>query len=360
MTMSQNDETPGTVLVTGGAGFIGSAVVRYLLTKTVVKVVNVDKMTYAASARTLDALRQHRPHRHANLDICDQNAMANIVTETAPDIIIHLAAESHVDRSIDEPADFVRTNILGTYTLLEVFAEYRRKRTPTGLKEPRFVNVSTDEVYGSLGPDNQFSEESAYSPNSPYAATKAAADHLTRAWHTTYGLETLVTNATNNFGPYQFPEKLIPRTIIRALLGEPIEVYGDGTNVRDWIHVDDHAEALWLAAEKGQPGRTYNIGAESEYQNIDLIRRICAVLDDDCPEGAPHERHIAFVADRPGHDHRYALNSTRIQKELGWQPSVSFDDGLRKTVGWYLENRSWWEPLLKTIYDGRRLGQHVQ
>ena len=360
MTMSKNNETAGTVLVTGGAGFIGSAVVRYLLTKTVVKVVNVDKMTYAASARTLDALRQHRPHRHANLDICDQNAIANIVTETAPDIIIHLAAESHVDRSIDGPADFVRTNILGTYTLLEVFAEYRRNRTPTGLKEPRFVNVSTDEVYGSLGPDNQFSEESAYSPNSPYAATKAAADHLTRAWHTTYGLETLVTNATNNFGPYQFPEKLIPRTIIRALLGEPIEVYGDGTNVRDWIHVDDHAEALWLAAEKGEPGRTYNIGAGSEYKNIDLVRRICAILDDDCPEGAPHERHIAFVADRPGHDHRYALNSARIQNELGWQPSVSFDDGLRKTVGWYLENRSWWEPLLKTIYDGRRLGQHIQ
>ena len=286
--------------------------------------------------------------------------MANIVTQTEPDIVIHLAAESHVDRSIDGPADFVRTNILGTYTLLEVFAEYRRKRTATGLKEPRFVNVSTDEVYGSLGSDDQFSEENAYSPNSPYAATKAAADHLARAWHTTYGLETVVTNATNNFGPYQFPEKLIPRTIICALLGKSIEVYGDGTNVRDWIYVDDHAEALWLAAVKGEPGRTYNIGAESEYQNIDLVRRICAVLDDDCPEGAPHGQLIEFVADRPGHDYRYALNSTRVRKELGWQPTVSFEDGLRNTVGWYLENRAWWEPLLKTVYGGHRLGQPVQ
>ena len=360
MTDLQNSELPRTVLVTGGAGFIGSALVRYLLTKTTAKVVNVDKMTYAANPLTLETLLKIRQHQHIQGDICDAKAMADIIDETAPDIVIHLAAESHVDRSIDGPADFVRTNILGTYTLLEVVARYRRERAAPELQDLRFVNVSTDEVYGSLGPDKQFFEESAYNPNSPYAATKAAADHLTRAWHTTYGLETIVTNASNNYGPYQFPEKLIPRTIIRALLGQPIEVYGQGTNVRDWIHVDDHAEALWLAAVKGRPGRTYNIGAESECQNLDLVRRLCAILDDNCPEAAPHGRHIAFVADRPGHDHRYALNPSRIQKELGWQPSISFDDGLRSTVGWYLENRTWWEPLLKKSYDGGRLGQNIQ
>ena len=338
MTDLQNSELPRTVLVTGGAGFIGSALVRYLLTKTTAKVVNVDKMTYAANPLTLETLLRIRQHQHIQVDICDEKAMADIIDETAPDIVIHLAAESHVDRSIDGPADFVRTNILGTYTLLEVVARYRRERAAPELKDLRFVNVSTDEVYGSLGPDKQFFEESAYNPNSPYAATKAAADHLTRAWHTTYGLETIVTNASNNYGPYQFPEKLIPRTIIRALLGQSIEVYGQGTNVRDWIHVDDHAEALWLAAVKGEPGRTYNIGAESECQNLDLVRRLCAILDDNCPEAAPHGRHIAFVADRPGHDLRYAIDSSRIRDELGWEPAHTFRDAIGHTVRWYLEN----------------------
>lgn len=342
------------MIVTGGAGFIGSALVRHLLADTDAFVVNVDKLTYAANPLTLDVFAGNDRHRFVQADICDRDAMAKLFAEVDPDVTIHLAAESHVDRSIDGPADFVSTNVQGTYSLLEAAARQAGRRGDQ--PAPRFVAVSTDEVYGSLGDEGRFDEDSAYRPNSPYAATKAAADHLARAWHTTYGLETIVTNASNNYGPYQFPEKLIPRTILRGLQGKTLEVYGEGTNVRDWIHVDDHARALWIAANDGVPGHTYNIGAACEMRNIDLVRALCAALDAARPDRAPHDRLITFVSDRPGHDYRYAVDATRANEQLGWHPDIEFTQGLRRTVDWYLANQDWWEPILGSSYDGGRLG----
>ncbi len=357
VTALQNSESDMTVLVTGGAGFIGSAFVRYLLEKTEVKVVNIDKLTYAANLQALEEFGAKDRHFHFQDDICDEAAILKILEDTKPNIVVHLAAESHVDRSIEGPAAFVETNILGTYSLLEAISHFEKKYELSNQQPLRFIHVSTDEVYGSLGDTGRFTEDSAYRPNSPYAATKAASDHLARAWHNTYGLETIVTNASNNYGPYQFPEKLIPRTIISALCGKPIEIYGTGINIRDWIHVNDHADALWCIALNGISGLTYNIGANTESRNVDLVRMLCKTLNELSPATAPHERHITFVDDRPGHDFRYALDASRLQTSLKWRPSYTLADGIHHTVAWYLENRSWWQKILETTYDGSRLGR---
>lgn len=347
------------MLVTGGAGFIGSALVRHILANAQARIVNVDKLSYAANPLTLQSFGSGNRHTHVRADICDGAAMARVFADARPDLVIHLAAESHVDRSIDSPAEFIHTNVHGSYVVLEAAARHDRERRAAGKQPLRFVHVSTDEVYGSLETEGQFSEDSSYRPNSPYAASKAAADHLARAWRTTYGLETIVTNCSNNYGPYQFPEKLIPRAIIRALHGQPVEVYGQGLNVRDWLHVDDHVTALWLVAQRGAAGRTYNIGANCECKNIDLVRTLCSILDEALPQSAPHMRLIQFVTDRPGHDLRYAIDASRLRDELGWQPSISLAEGLRGTVRWYLDNKEWWTPVLKESYDTGRLGLAV-
>ena len=356
--MSKNNENQGTVLVTGGTGFIGSAVVRYLLTKTAVRIINVDKMTYAASAQTLDALLELRPHRHVKLDICDQEAVANIVTETEPDILIHLAAESHVDRSIDGPRPFIDTNIVGTYILLETAYRYYCELDVTQQKYFKFLHVSTDEVYGSLGKVGIFDENSPYRPSSPYAASKASADHLVLAWGATYGLPAVISNSTNNYGPWQFPEKLIPTVIFKAFDGVPIPLYGDGGNIRDWIHVDDHASALWQILNAGRIGERYNVGGGSERSNLDTVKTIRAHLDDLKPrsDGLPHQQNIVFVEDRPGHDFRYALKTEKLSNELGWMPHRDFDTGVGETVSWYINQEDWWRRIITRSYDGHRQG----
>ena len=345
------------VLVTGGAGFIGSAVVRKLIAETDHHVCVVDKLTYAGNLASLAPAAGSERYRFERADIGDGEAMRTVFAEVEPAIVLHLAAESHVDRSIDGPRAFVETNIVGSFTLLQEALRYWR-----GLAEPRknafrFHHVSTDEVFGSLGPEGFFHEDTAYQPNSPYSASKAASDHLVRAWHHTYGLPTLLTNCSNNYGPYHFPEKLIPLTIINALEGKPLPVYGDGRNVRDWLHVDDHADALLLVAQQGRPGETYAIGGDSEMANIDVVRAICAILDEMRPDPAgPRERLIAYVADRPGHDGRYAIDAGKIARELGWTPKRRFADGLRGTVEWYLNNRDWWGDIRSGVYRGDRLG----
>jgi dTDP-glucose 4,6-dehydratase len=333
-----------TVIVTGGAGFIGSAVVRRLIRMTEYRVVNVDKLTYAGNLASLDEVSDDPRYVFEQHDITDAAAMRRIFEQYAPRAVLHLAAESHVDRSIDEPGEFIQTNIVGTYTLLR--EAMRRRGT-------RFVHVSTDEVFGSLGDDGMFSADTPYDPSSPYSASKAGADHLVRAWHRTYGLDAVVTNCSNNYGPYQFPEKLIPLTIIKALAGEALPVYGKGENVRDWLYVDDHAEALQLAMEEGKSGESYLVGGNSERRNIDVVREICAILDELRPRAQPHADLITFVKDRPGHDHRYAIE---ITKALGWQPRESFDTGLRKTVQWYIDNQEWWRRIMSGEYQGERLG----
>jgi dTDP-glucose 4,6-dehydratase len=332
-----------TVLVTGGAGFIGSAVVRTLIAETPAAVVTVDRLTYAGNLDSLEPARGDR-HHLARVDICDAPAVADLLARHRPSAILHLAAESHVDRSITGPAEFVRTNVLGTYTLLEVVQRHWERLEGDERDRFRFLHVSTDEVFGSLGAEGRFSEESPYRPNSPYSATKAGSDHLVRAWHHTYGLPTLLTNCSNNYGPYQFPEKLIPLMILSALHGQPLPVYGEGLNVRDWLHVDDHVHALLAVLRSGRVGETYCIGGNSERRNIDVVRAICATLDELAPDASgPHERLVAYVADRPGHDLRYAVDAGKIARELGWRPSRTFEEGLRETVRWYLENRRWWE-----------------
>jgi dTDP-glucose 4,6-dehydratase len=341
------------ILVTGGAGFIGSAVVRLAASRGHA-VVNVDALTYAADLRNVADAAQSPGYAFEKADIRDRAAMDRILAAHAPDAILHLAAESHVDRSIDGPGTFVETNVNGTYTLLEAArAHWERQGRPEGF---RFHHVSTDEVFGSLGPEGKFTEDTPYDPRSPYSASKAASDHLVRAWHETYGLPVVLTNCSNNYGPYHFPEKLIPVVILNALHGKPIPVYGQGENVRDWLFVEDHADALLLVLEKGETGRSYNIGGENEARNIDLVRSICRLLDDRRPGEAPHERLISFVADRPGHDLRYAIDPARLRAELGWRPSVTLEEGLARTVDWYLAHEDWWRPLLAREGVGQRLG----
>ena len=346
------------ILVTGGAGFIGSAVVRHIIRDTDWSVANVDKLTYAGNLESLADARTSNRHRHFKVDICDRAAIDAVFQEVRPDAVLHLAAESHVDRSIDGAAPFIETNITGTYTLLEATLAYWRGLDEAARTRFRFQHISTDEVFGSLGATGQFTETTPYQPNSPYSASKAASDHLVRAWHHTYGLPTLATNCSNNYGPYHFPEKLIPLVILRALGGESLPVYGKGENVRDWLHVEDHAEALTLVLRRGRPGETYNVGGDSERTNIEVVRAICALLDEMLPgsPNRPHERLIRFVTDRPGHDARYAIDASKIKTELGWQPRHSFDSGLRDTVRWFLDNRPWWERVMSGAYRGERLG----
>ena len=341
------------LLVTGGAGFIGSAVVRLAVAQGH-HVINLDALTYAANLENLASIAESALYTFEQSDIRDRASLDHVLGTHNPDIIMHLAAESHVDRSIDAPSDFIETNITGTFNLLEAARAHWIKRSkPDSF---RFHHISTDEVFGSLGPTGTFSETTPYDPRSPYSASKAASDHLVRAWGETYGLPVVITNCSNNYGPYHFPEKLIPVVILNALHGRPIPVYGAGENIRDWLYVEDHAQALLTVATQGQVGRTYAIGGRNEARNIDLVQMICTLMDEMHPSGAPHARLISFVTDRPGHDARYAIDPSRISAELGWQPSVTLEQGLRKTVRWYLDNAAWWQPLLARQGVGQRLG----
>ena len=341
------------LLVTGGAGFIGSAVVRLAISRGH-EVVNIDALTYAACLENLSSVQDNPNYAFEQADICDGAAMARIFNTHQPDAVMHLAAESHVDRSIDGPAAFIETNITGTYQLLTAARAYwEQAGQPAAF---RFHHISTDEVYGSLGAIGMFTETTAYAPNSPYSASKAASDHLVRAWHETYGLPVVMTNCSNNYGPYHFPEKLVPVVILRALAGEKIPVYGDGSQIRDWLYVEDHADALLEVLAKGALGRSYNIGGENEVSNLDLVRQICGILDQLRPGAAPYAELIHFVDDRPGHDQRYAIDPSRIRDELGWRPSVTLEQGLQKTVKWYLDNAPWWQALQSRDGVGQRLG----
>ncbi len=344
------------VIVTGGAGFIGSAVCRYLVGELGVSVLNIDKLTYAASLSSLEPIATRPSYRFAKADICDRPAMDALFGDFAPDAVIHLAAESHVDRSITGSDAFVQTNIVGTYTLLEAARAYWQPRQDDAKDRFRFLHVSTDEVYGSLGEEGLFREDTPYDPSSPYSASKAASDHLAVAWHRTYGLPVIVSNCSNNYGPYQFPEKLIPLMILNALHGKPLPVYGDGQNIRDWLYVDDHARALWLILTRGRLGETYNVGGRNEQTNLAVVERICDLMDEQMPGASPHRRLITYVADRPGHDRRYAIDASRLERELGWKAQEDFASGIDKTVRWYLANQAWWEPLQSAVYKGERLG----
>ena len=334
-----------TVIVTGGAGFIGSAVVRQFLAQTDITVVNVDKLTYAANLSSIPDDKNPR-YKFERVDICDRAALDRVFDRYKPDAVMHLAAESHVDRSIDGPGDFIQTNIVGTYTLLQATLAHWRKLNDAEKKAFRFHHISTDEVFGSLGADGFFTEATAYAPNSPYSASKAGSDHLVRAWHETYGLPTVLTNCSNNYGPYHFPEKLIPLMIIKGLAGEKLPVYGKGDNIRDWLYVEDHATALRLVLERGVVGQSYNIGGWNERTNLTVVETICDLLDKHAPAAKSHREQISFVTDRPGHDHRYAIDAHKIERDLGWKPAETFETGIEKTVAWYLNNRSWWQEIL--------------
>ena len=340
-------------IVTGGAGFIGSALVRHLVRDTEATILVVDKLTYAGNLESLKEVADSPRYSFLQADICDQAAMDKAFADFKPDTIFHLAAESHVDRSIDGPGEFIRTNVVGTATLLQSALAWWRSNP-----EFRFQHISTDEVYGSLGEVGFFTEKTPYSPHSPYSASKAASDHLVRAWHDTYGLPTLITNCSNNYGPYHFPEKLIPLVILNALDGKQLPVYGAGANVRDWLHVEDHVAALCLVNEKGVPGETYNVGGHNERTNLEVVRTICRILDELRPraDGTPYESLIMFVKDRPGHDLRYAIDPEKLMDELGWKPKHTFDTGIRATVQWYLDNDWWWRPIREAKYSGQRLG----
>lgn len=345
------------ILITGGCGFIGSAVIRQALAGPDVEIVNVDKLTYAAMPEALGDAEASGRYRLERADVCDGPAMRRLFEEHQPDGVMHLAAESHVDRSIDDPAPFIQTNVIGVYTLLETARRYWTDLPEARRRSFRFHHVSTDEVYGSLDfSAPAFTEDSPYRPRSAYSASKAGGDHLARAWRETYGLPVVVTCCSNNYGPWQFPEKLIPLTIINAREGRPLPVYGKGENVRDWLHVEDHARALWLAFTRGRPGETYNIGGGGERANIAVVRSICTLMDERFPRSAPHDRLISFVADRPGHDLRYAIDSGKLKIELGWRPELSFEEGLAGAVDWYLANEAWWRRIRAQSYDGRRLG----
>jgi len=345
------------ILVTGGAGFIGSAVVRHLISATSAQVLNFDKLTYAGNLASLGPVADDPRYSFVRGDICDSAAVRDALDTFRPDLVMHLAAESHVDRSIDGPSDFINTNIVGTYTLLQEVLRYWRALPAEANAAFRFHHISTDEVFGTLGAEGLFHEDTPYQPNSPYSASKAASDHLVRAWFHTYGLPAVMSNCSNNYGPYHFPEKLIPLVILNALEGAPLPVYGTGENVRDWLYVQDHAEALYLIATTGRLGESYNVGGASERTNIDVVRTICTILDEVRPDAAIGKREdlIRFVTDRPGHDARYAIDFSKLHTELGWSPRETFETGLRKTIAWYLANPAWWEPL-RTAYKGQRLG----
>ncbi|MBS0553963.1 MAG: dTDP-glucose 4,6-dehydratase [Proteobacteria bacterium] len=350
------------ILVTGGAGFIGSAVVRHLINDTPHEVANVDKLTYAGNLESLAAVADSPRYRFHQIDICDGPALAKVFAEFRPTAVMHLAAESHVDRSIDGPAAFIETNVVGTYTLLEAARAYWNALPAAEKDAFRFHHISTDEVYGDLeGTDDLFTETTPYAPSSPYSASKAGSDHLVRAWQRTYGLPTLVTNCSNNYGPFHFPEKLIPHIILNALHGKPLPVYGDGGQIRDWLYVEDHARALVQVVSRGEVGETYNIGGHNEKRNLEVVHTLCDLLEELAPgkpQGLARYRDlITFVKDRPGHDRRYAIDASRIQRELGWVPQETFETGLRKTVQWYLHNEAWWQRVLSGAYQLGRLGQ---
>lgn len=346
-----------TIFVTGGAGFIGSAVVRHLLRDTHARVVNLDKLTYAANLESLPGAEGNSHYAFEKQCICDGPSLRKLFEKYQPDAVMHLAAESHVDRSIDGPGEFIQTNIVGTFTLLQETLRYWRTLSQDRRTSFRLLHISTDEVFGTLGDEGLFSEETAYAPNSPYSASKASSDHLVRAWRETYELPTLVTNCSNNYGPYHFPEKLIPHMIIKGLAGEPLPVYGDGKNIRDWLYVEDHAKALTLVLERGVVGHTYNVGGRNERTNLHVVETVCDLLDQVAPDATGARRNlISFVRDRPGHDRRYAIDASKIERELGWQAEENFESGLSKTVRWYCENRTWWQSILDRGYQQTRIG----
>tara|TARA_B110000003_G_scaffold276098_1_gene320878 strand:- start:3641 stop:4726 length:1086 start_codon:yes stop_codon:yes gene_type:complete len=352
------------ILVTGGAGFIGSAVIRYILFNTEHQVINVDKLTYAGNLESLNHVKDSTNYSFYETDICDKKKILNLINDCKPTHIMHLAAESHVDRSIDSPEDFINTNILGTYSLLEAFRDLYLRCDDLERNNMRFHHISTDEVYGDLKNSNQFfTEQTPYDPSSPYSASKAASDHIVRAWSKTFNLPTLVTNCSNNYGPYHFPEKLIPHIILNAINGNELPIYGDGMQIRDWLYVDDHANALYKVATEGKIGETYNIGGNNEKTNLEVVHTICEILEELAPIKPNNINYykdlITFVADRPGHDLRYAIDASKIYKELGWKPSETFDSGLRKTVKWFLENHDWWENILSGRYKMNRMGNQI-
>ncbi len=349
---------PQKIIVTGGAGFIGSAVIRHLIGETESEVLNVDSLTYAGNLSSLTAVANSSRYRFVKADITDAETMRSLIDTWQPDAIMHLAAESHVDRSIDGPAAFVMTNVVGTFHLLNAARHYHDRLPPARRTAFRFLHISTDEVYGSLGREGFFTEETPYAPRSPYSASKAASDHFVQAWGHTYNLPVLITNCSNNYGPFHFPEKLIPLIILNALEGKPLPVYGRGDNIRDWLHVEDHARALCRVLADGCPGRTYNVGGGNERTNLQVVETICDILDQRCPavSGPPRRRLITFVPDRPGHDLRYAIDASRLRLELGWRPLYSFDSGIHATVAWYLDNEWWWRPIREGKYAGERLG----
>ena len=346
------------IIVTGGAGFIGSALIRHLVGNRLANVCNLDKLTYAGNLESLKEIEDSPLYRFAQLDICDAEGVRQLFDDFQPDAIMHLAAESHVDRSIDDPLCFVRTNVLGTANLLQCALDYWRNLPDDRRQSFRFQHISTDEVYGSLGPDGLFTEKTPYDPKSPYSASKASSDHLVRAWGHTFGLPVLLSNCSNNYGPYHFPEKLIPLIILNALDGKQLPIYGKGDNIRDWLFVEDHAKALWLINQKGVPGETYNIGGRNERTNLQVVQTVCRILDELRPKTqGRYEDQIVFVADRPGHDRRYAIDADKLRSHLGWQPEENFDTGIRRTVQWYLDNAWWWQPIRERKYAGERLGQ---
>ena len=348
------------IFITGGAGFIGSAVIRYLINFSSNEVVNIDKLTYAGNLESLASVSNNQRYHFEQIDICETSRIAELFEKYRPDAVMHLAAESHVDRSIDGPAAFIQTNIIGTYTLLEAARKYWLTLDDAEKKKFRFHHISTDEVYGSLGKEGYFTEESRYEPNSPYSASKASSDHLVRAWKATYGLPTLITNCSNNYGPYQFPEKLIPLVILNAIEGKALPVYGKGDQIRDWLYVDDHARALYKVITEGTVGETYNIGGHNEKTNLEVVHTVCAILDELLPNQlagiSKYSDLITFVADRPGHDQRYAIDSTKTTQQLGWKPEETFETGIRKTVEWYLANQEWCQHVKDGSYLGQRLG----
>ena len=345
------------ILITGGAGFIGSALIRYIINHTEDSVMNVDKLTYAGNLESLTSVAHNPRYQFAQIDICDKAKMQQIFDEYQPDVVMNLAAETHVDRSIDSPDSFLQTNIFGTYNLLEISRHYWQKLSDKRQEKFRFHHISTDEVFGDLNDtDALFTEKTPYAPSSPYSASKASSDHLVRAWQRTFGLPTLITNCSNNYGPFHFPEKLIPLMILNALQGKPLPVYGDGGQIRDWLFVEDHARALYLVVTQGKIGESYNIGGFNERKNIEVVQTICSLLDELRPQSTPYADLISFVKDRPGHDRRYAIDANKIKHELGWQPEETFESGMRKTVQWYLDNRTWWENILNGKYQLQRLG----
>lgn len=344
------------ILITGGAGFIGSTLARLLINSTNNNVLVYDKLTYAGNITSLESIAKNPRFSFVHADICDQRALRSVFSSFRPNIVMHLAAESHVDRSIDGPACFIQTNLVGTFSMLDISLEYYRSLSCENSKQFKFIHISTDEVFGSLGQVGLFHEETPYAPNSPYSASKAGSDHLVRAWGHTFNLPVIITNCSNNYGPFQFPEKLIPLIIINAIEGRPLPVYGSGHQIRDWLYVDDHAGALQLVVQRGVPGQTYNVGGNNELRNIDVVYEICDIMNELMPRAGGYRNLITYVADRPGHDQRYAIDSSKIMRELGWRPVESFKSGLQKTLCWYLNNANWWQSIRAKKYDGQRLG----